>query len=123
MTLSMVLSLVPMTALAAGDGQEQENTVAAESQSAGEDANGSSNSNADSGSPPPAARVAVARPTPIQILTIKTKARIADPKTPAKRHPVALLNLKAALLLVAAPLNRQNRQPRKTLQRSARLSI
>ena len=52
MTLSMVLSLVPMTALAAGDGQEQENTVAAESQSAGEDANGSSNSNADSGSPP-----------------------------------------------------------------------
>ena len=39
MTLSMVLSLVPMTALAAGDGQEQENTVATESQPAGEGAN------------------------------------------------------------------------------------
>ena len=50
MTLSMVLSLVPMTALAAGGGQEQENTVAAGSQSASEGANGSSqdsNSNAD----------------------------------------------------------------------------
>ena len=50
MTLSMVLSLVPMTALAAGDGQEQEDTVAARSQSASEDANGGSqdsNSNAD----------------------------------------------------------------------------
>ena len=53
MTLSMVLSLVPMTALAAeGD---KVDTVAAESQSAGEDANGSSqdsNSNADSGNTP-----------------------------------------------------------------------
>jgi len=50
LTLAMVLSLVPMTALAAeGD---KVDTVAAESQSAGEDANGGSqdsNSNADSG--------------------------------------------------------------------------
>ena len=53
MTLSMVLSLVPMTALAAGDNQVD--TVAAGSQSAGEDANGGSqdsNSNADGGSNP-----------------------------------------------------------------------
>ena len=53
LTLSMVLSLVPMTALATeGD---QVDTVAAESQSAGEDANGGSqdsNSNADGGSNP-----------------------------------------------------------------------
>jgi predicted outer membrane repeat protein len=53
MTLSMVLSLVPMTALAAeGD---KVDTVAAESQSAGEDANGGSqdsNFNADSGNTP-----------------------------------------------------------------------
>ena len=51
MTLSMVLSLVPMTALAAGDSQA--NTVAAGSQSASEGANGDnqdSNSNADSSS-------------------------------------------------------------------------
>ena len=51
MTLSMVLSLVPMTALATGD--DQVDTVAAVSQSAGEDANGSNQeggSNADSGS-------------------------------------------------------------------------
>ena len=51
MTLSMVLYLVPMTALAAGDNQVD--TVAAGSQSAGEDANGDnqdSNSNADSSS-------------------------------------------------------------------------
>ena len=40
MTLSMVLSLVPMTALATGDNQVD--TVAAGSQSAGEDANGGS---------------------------------------------------------------------------------
>ena len=50
LTLAMVLSLVPMTALATeGD---KVDTVAAESQSAGEDANGGSqdsNSNADSG--------------------------------------------------------------------------
>ena len=53
MTLSMVLSLVPMTALAAEGGQEQEDTVAAGSQSASEGANGSSqdsDSNADGGS-------------------------------------------------------------------------
>ena len=53
MTLAMVLSLVPMTALATGGGQEQENTVAAGSQSASEGANGSSqdsDSNADSSS-------------------------------------------------------------------------
>ena len=53
LTLSMVLSLVPMTALAAeGD---QVDTVAAGSQSAGEDANGSNQeggSNADSDSTP-----------------------------------------------------------------------
>ena len=53
MTLSMVLSLVPMTALATeGD---KVDTVAAESQSAGEDANGGSqdsNFNADSGNTP-----------------------------------------------------------------------
>ena len=51
MTLSMVLSLVPMTALATGDSQAD--TVAAGSQSTGEDANGGSqdsNSNADSSS-------------------------------------------------------------------------
>ena len=47
MTLAMVLSLVPMTALATGGGQEQENTVAAGSQPASEGANGSSQ---DSGS-------------------------------------------------------------------------
>ena len=46
LTLAMVLSLVPMTALAAGGGQEQE-AVAAGSQSAGEDANGG---NQESGS-------------------------------------------------------------------------
>ena len=53
MTLSMVLSLVPMTALAAEDSQA--NTVAAGSQSASEGANGGSqdsNSNADGGSNP-----------------------------------------------------------------------
>ena len=51
LTLSMVLSLVPMTALAAEDSQA--NTVAAGSQSASEGANGDnqdSNSNADSSS-------------------------------------------------------------------------
>ena len=53
MTLSMVLSLVPMTALATGG--DKVDTVAAESQSAGEDANGGSqdsNFNADSGNTP-----------------------------------------------------------------------
>ena len=53
LTLAMVLSLVPMTALATGGGQEQENTVAAGSQSASEGANGDSqdsNFNADGGS-------------------------------------------------------------------------
>ena len=53
MTLSMVLSLVPMTALATGG--DQVDTVAAGSQSAGEDANGGSqdsNFNADSGNTP-----------------------------------------------------------------------
>ena len=39
MTLSMVLSLVPMTALAAGDGQKQETPVATEGQPAGAGAN------------------------------------------------------------------------------------
>ena len=53
MTLAMVLSLVPVTALATGDGQEQETTVATESQPAGEGANAGNqdnNSNADGGS-------------------------------------------------------------------------
>ena len=39
LTLSMVLSLVPMTALAAGDGQKQETPVATEGQPAGAGAN------------------------------------------------------------------------------------
>ena len=39
MTLSMVLSLVPMTALATGDGQKQETPVATEGQPAGAGAN------------------------------------------------------------------------------------
>ena len=54
MTLSMVLSLVPMTALAAGDGEPTEQpTTTAENQAAGADANEGkqdSNSNADSSS-------------------------------------------------------------------------
>ena len=54
MTLSMVLSLVPMTALATGDDQvEKEATVAAENQAASEGAKGGSqdsDSNADSSS-------------------------------------------------------------------------
>ena len=54
MTLSMVLSLVPMTALAAGDDQvEKEATVAAENQATSEGAgNQDSNFNADSGNTP-----------------------------------------------------------------------
>ena len=54
MTLAMVLSLVPMTALAAGDGEPTEQpTTTAENQAAGADANEGkqdSNSNADSSS-------------------------------------------------------------------------
>ena len=54
MTLSMVLSLVPMTALAAGDGEPTEQpTTTAENQAVGADANEGkqdSNSNADSSS-------------------------------------------------------------------------
>ena len=56
MTLSMVLSLVPMTALAAGDGEPTgQPTTTAEGQPASEGANGGSqesDSNADSGSTP-----------------------------------------------------------------------
>ena len=54
MTLSMVLSLVPMTALATGDGEPTgQPTTTEENQAAGEDANGGSQesgSNTDSGS-------------------------------------------------------------------------
>ena len=54
MTLSMVLSLVPMTALAAGDGEPTgQSTTTAENQATGEGAgNQDSNSNADSGNTP-----------------------------------------------------------------------
>ena len=55
MTLSMVLSLVPMTALATGDGSTAQTTTTAESQTTGDDANGSNQeggSNADSDSTP-----------------------------------------------------------------------
>ena len=53
MTLSMVLSLVPMTALATGDGSTAQTTTTAESQTTGDDANEGkqdSNPNADGGS-------------------------------------------------------------------------
>ena len=55
MTLAMVLSLVPMTALATGDGQAGQTLTAAESQPTGADANEDnqdSNSNADGSSTP-----------------------------------------------------------------------
>ena len=55
LTLAMVLSLVPMTALATGDGQAGQTLTAAESQPTGADANEDnqdSNSNADGSSTP-----------------------------------------------------------------------
>ena len=45
LTLSMVLSLVPMTALATGDGSTAQTTTTAENQAAGEGANGGSQEN------------------------------------------------------------------------------
>ena len=97
MTLSMVLSLVPMTALATGDNQVD--TVAA-----GETTNAGTNEGSqDSGSPTGGDNAGSGDSADTsEAPGAKTKARIADPKTPTKRHPVVLLLLTRVVALKAA---------------------